>query len=278
MTEEWPWLEERPVFSTRGESGSKVARVPPDATRRPIGAEYLGILCGFMICVGLAIPGTGLAFGTALADEEAAGWWWLALAIPAAIGGVFSFSGLFVEGTERIMKSSALGMVYLVGVLGGLSIAFAALSLWHARTHPWTGRFRTETDFFVIATTVCALACVVSAVLAVRSVRRAQRDVDRVLRLGRSTRRYEGFVARLPDPAEWNDGGDVPIRYRDEHEAHTIRVRLNTYAHTIPVVGSRVIVFVGADGDMLVELDPQHPPEFYPHSSRYESDTSGGGS
>lgn len=278
MTEEWPWLEQGPVFSTRGERGSRVLRVPQGVTLGPLGIRYIAIIAGLMVTFGLAIAGAGLVVGTALLDGDAAGWWWLALVLSAAFGAVHSFSGLYMVGTEGIMKSSTLGMVYLVGFSGGAAVGLGLLALWSARAPRGGEGLRHETVLLVGTATAAVVVCAVSAVVAVSSVRRARREVERVLSMRRSASRYSGIVARLPDPKEWNGGGDVPIRYRDDHEEHLIRVRLNTYAHRIPVVGSRVIVFIGSDGDLLVEIDPEHPTEFYPHSSRYDSDTSGGGS
>lgn len=278
MTEEWPWLQTWPVFTTRGERGSRVVRVPQGVMLKPIGIGYLAIIAGFIVSFGLALAGSCLVFGVVVIDEDAEGWWWLALAAPAAVGAVLSFSGLFVEGAQRIMKSSALGMIYLVGFLGGLAVGCAALALWNSRMTPWRGGFGSVTDFFVAATTVCAFACLVTAVIAVSAIRRARREIERVLRLRCSARRYAGVVARLPDADEWDDGGDVPVRYRNPAGEHTLRVRVNTYAHEIPVRGTHVIVFVGADDDVLVEIDPRHPLEYHHDSSRYESDSSGGGS
>ncbi|AXK35347.1 hypothetical protein DVA86_24570 [Streptomyces armeniacus] len=88
-----------------------------------------------------------------------------------------------------------------------------------------------------------------------------------------------GFLAGLPDPSDWNRGGDVPVRYQDDAGEHFVRARLNTYAHRIPVPGTHVNVFTDGDGDgdLLVELDRAHPLEYHPDNRPYESDSSGGG-
>ncbi|NEC63939.1 hypothetical protein [Streptomyces sp. SID9727] len=46
----------------------------------------------------------------------------------------------------------------------------------------------------------------------------------------------------------------------------------------IPVPGTRVIVHTDEDGDLLVDLDPARPVEYFSDSRRYAQDTGGGGS
>jgi hypothetical protein len=90
--------------------------------------------------------------------------------------------------------------------------------------------------------------------------------------------RRPGVIAGLPDPATWDRGGDVPIRYQDDDGERVVQMRLNTYAHEIPVPGTRVVVITDDHADLLVELDPNHPLEYHPDNRPYESDSSGGGS
>lgn len=123
---------------------------------------------------------------------------------------------------------------------------------------------------------LAAAAVPVCATLAVRGVRRARSDVERILRLRRTGSRHPGVVTALPDPADWNDGGDVPIRFRDDHGEHVVDVRVNTTPGKIPVPGSRVIVYVGHN-DLLVEVDLSLPLEYHPHYQTYETSSSMGG-
>ncbi|WP_131813784.1 hypothetical protein [Mycolicibacter kumamotonensis] len=164
------------------------------------------------------------------------------------------------------MRERARNLVLLAGLLGGIAIGLAALGIW------WASRF------FGISAAVMAIAYLITALIPARRVRCARLDVARILRLRTTATRYRGVVAALPDPATWNQGGDVPIRYQHETGERVVPVRVNTYAHKIPVPGTRVIVFADHSGDPLVELDPAHPVEYHPGNRPYESDSSGGGS
>ncbi|ALX65988.1 hypothetical protein [Microbacterium sp. XT11] len=277
MAEEWAWLEDGPVFSPRGERRSRTVRVPHGVTLAPIGAGYMGLVAAFAVSVGLAVAGSGLLFDTAVTDGEAVGWWWLVLAVPAVLAAVFTASGVFVEGTERIMKSSTLALIVFSALAGGSAIGLGLIAANAGLIRPWSGREAGEAVVPGTLASLCALATAVLAALAVSSARRARAEVARVLRLRATAPRYAGMITALPDPARWHEGGDVPIRYEDDRGEHTVVVRLNSYAHEIPVPGSRVIVFRDEDGGLHVELDPEHPVRYTPHSRRYDSDTSGGG-
>jgi len=278
MAEEWAWLDDGPVFSTRGERRSQVVRVPHGVALAPLDMRYLLLVGAFALSVALVVAGCGLVFDTAVLDGDAAGWWWLALVVPAALAVVFTVSGVYIEGTERIMKSSALGLTGFCGLASGVALGLLLIAANAGWVRPSTGREPGEVVLPAALALASALVAVVLAVLAVPSVRRARREVARVLRLRASAPRMPGTVTALPDPSQWHEGGDVPIRYDDEDGTHTVVVRLISYAHEIPVPGTRVIVFRDDDGSLHVELDPQQAVAYTPHSRRYESDSSGGGS
>ncbi|WP_406145091.1 hypothetical protein [Streptomyces sp. NBC_01012] len=290
MSEEWAWLEERPVFTTHGEKGGSVTRVPPGAALARLTSGFVLLVAGFAVSLGLTIAGFGLVFASRAETGGGTGWWWLVLGVPAAVVALITFSGTFTTGTELIMRGNARNLVMFAGVLCGVAIGLGGLALrwsWRAsdiRLHPeafdypgWNDHQRFNSELLAVGAVLAAVAGLVLAVLAVRSVRRARRDVERILHLRQTAPRSPGVVAKLPDPRSWNGGGDVPIRYDDEHGRHEIRVRVNTTAGKIPVPGTHVIVFTGPDGDLLVEIDPEHALEYHPDNRPYESSSSMGG-
>lgn len=228
-------------------------------------AGYLAVVGGFALAIGAVVFATGMLVTTAVAGGEAAGWWWLALAVPAAAAALVAFSGVFAEGTARIMVASTVALVGWTGVAAGAAIGTAALAVTTNGPAP------------VIAA-LLALTAVALGVLAAASTRRARREVARILRLRADPAPAKGMITALPDPATWNHGGDVPVRYDPGDGERTVTVRMTSYAHEIPVRGTRVWVYGDGTGDVHVELDPQHPPVYEKNSRPYESDDSGGGS
>ncbi|OBH14864.1 hypothetical protein [Mycolicibacter sinensis] len=266
VAEEWAWLEEHPVFTTGGEKGGNVPRVPVAAVLEPLRFGFGLLVVAFAVSVGCTIAGVGFVVAGLSEGLGVLSWWWLALGIPAAGLALFCFSGVYVRGMELTMRERARNLVLLAGLLGGIAIGLAALGIW------WASRF------FGLSAAVTATACLITALIAARWVRCARLDVARILRLRATGTRYRGVVAALPDPATWNQGGNVPIRYQHQTGERVVSVRVNTYAHKIPVPGTPVIVFADHRGDLLVELDPAHPVEYHPDNRPYESDSSGGGS
>lgn len=290
-TGEWAWLEERPVFTTHGEKGGNVTRVPPDAVLEPFRPGFACLIAGLAVSSGLMIAGAGLVVAGLSEGLGPGSWWWLALALPTAVLAVFFFAGVHVRGMELLMRERPRNLFVLTGLLAGTAVGLGVPAAWWSRRaadiglHPeiieypgWNHEQRYWAVLLGIGAAVAAAGCLLSAAAAARGARRARRDVARILRLRATGTRHSAAVIRLPDPASWDRGGDVPIRYRDDAGEHVIRARLNTYAHEIPVPGTRVIVFTDDDGDLLVELDPGHPLVYHLHSRPYESDTSGGGS
>jgi MFS family permease len=284
--DEWPWLDEQPVFTTRGERGGNVPRVPADAVLEPVRASYVMIVAAFAMCLGFALAGVAVLVASLSEGLGAASWWWLALAVPGAALALFFFAGAYTRGMELFMRERARNLVVLAGLFGALAVGLGALAAWwvaRGAAHP-VGResgLSSEPSnalWLGIAALAALALCLVATWFAARSARRARRDVARILRLRTEVRPVTGIVAKLPDPESWNHGGDVPIRYEDAAGWHTLTVRVNTWAHEIPVVGTRVLVYLDAAGEPLVELDPAHPVAFHPDSRAYESDTSGGGS
>ncbi|MFE0486000.1 hypothetical protein [Streptomyces tendae] len=268
LDEEWSWLEDRPVFTTRGERGGNVTIVPPGAVLEPLTLRFWLGVASFVVSVALAVVGTGLVISGPSGASPPRGWWWLALAIPASGLALFSFAGIYVEGMPRMMRERPRNMLLLAGLLGGFTLGLAVLAALGGA------------EGLMPATAVSAVACAVTALYAARGIRRARTDVMRILRLRATGTAHTGVIAALPDRKTWSHGGDVPIRYRDDGDEaeHTVTVRVNTWAHEIPVPGTRVIVHRDEEGDLLVELDTAHPVEYYPHSRLYAQDTSGGGS
>lgn len=289
--EEWAWLEERPVFTTRGEKGGNVTRVPSGAVLEPLRFGFVLLVVGLAVGVGCAIAGGGFVRAGLSDGLGALSWWWLALAVPGAVLGVFCFAGVYVRGMELLMRGRPRSLFLLTGLFGGIAPGLAALAAWWGWRgsdiahypdligYPGWNHDQVQLAYmFGIAAAVIAGACLVTALMAARGARRARLDVTRILRLRATGTAYTGVITALPDPATWNQGGDVPIRYQDGTGEHMVMVRLNTYAHEIPVPGTRVSVFTDASGDLLVELDPDGPLEYHPDNRSYESDTSGGGS
>ncbi|MEV7230773.1 hypothetical protein AB0M79_27685 [Polymorphospora sp. NPDC051019] len=286
MAEEWPWLKDQPVFTTHGEKHGNVTRVPHGASLEPVGAGLVLLVAGLAVSTGLAVAGIGLVLAGFAEDLGPVSWWWLALGVPAAGLAVFFLAGVYIRGMELIMRERPRTLVLLTGLLGGVALGLAALAAWWAwrasdiGLHPeliehdgWNrGQIVNVTVF-----TIGALAAAAACLIAVRGVRRARRDAARILRLRETGTRRAGVVAALPDPNDWDRGGDVAIRYQDETGEQVIRVRVNTYAHEIPVPGTPLIVFTDPAGDLLVELDPDHPLGYHPDNRPYESDSSGGG-
>lgn len=279
MAEEWKWLDDPPVFSVERKRWRNVVRVPHGITLLPLGPGYLGVVVGFTLSIGVSIAAAGFTFERAAAMQDAVGWWGLAVALPALAVAIFTASGVYVDGTERIMMTSALTNVMLAALFNGVAVGFALAAVNQTSLVPWSnGGYIGDAPALLIPAAICAVAGVIFVIFAVRSVRVARADVARVLRLRQTGRRQEGVITRRPDPESWNEGGDVPIRYGTGSDERVVVARVNTYAHRIPVPGSRVTVFTDADGSLLIEVDQEHSLEFIANSSPYESDTSGGGS
>ncbi|MET2716964.1 hypothetical protein ABXV03_14630 [Streptomyces harbinensis] len=290
MAEEWPWLKDRPVFTTHGEKHGNVTRVPHGASLEPLGPAFVLLVAALAVSTGLAVAGVGLVVAGFSDGLGPVSWWWLALGGPAAGLAVFFLAGVYIRGMELIMRERPRALVLLTGLFGGVALGLAALAAWWAwrasdlRLAPeliaydgWNrGQVANATVFATGALAVAAAGALV-APFAVRGVRRARRDAARILRLRETGVRRMGIVAALPDPKGWDQGGDVPIRYQDDTGERTIPVRVNTWAHQIPVPGTPVVVFTDGTGDLLVELDPDHPLEYHPDNRPYESDSSGGG-
>ncbi|MGW2653636.1 hypothetical protein ACWC1D_08235 [Streptomyces sp. NPDC001478] len=169
-------------------------------------------------------------------------------------------TGVYVEGVPLMMRERPRNLLLLVGLFGGVARGLAAL-----------GALNGAEGVLLLVVAAAAFGCAVAGAFAVRGIRRARRDVVRILRLRASGTAYAGTITALPDPRTWNHGGDVPVRYRDGGDGpeHTVTVHVNTWAHEIPVPGTRVIVRRDEGGDLLVELDPAqggrgrpapHPP------------------
>jgi hypothetical protein len=289
MSDEWAWLKDRPVFTTRGEKGGAVTRVPHGAVLAPVRAGLALTVIGLALSAGLMIAGIGLVIAGGAEDLAAARWWWLALSIPAGVIAVVLFAGVYVTGTEVIMRSRPRNMLLVTALLGAVAVGLGVLAawwFWRADTvglHPELlarpgrdGELRALAQRLAVGALVAALACLGGVLIARRAVRRARSDVARIIRLRRTGARHRGVITALPDPREWHGGGDVPIRYADENGEQVVSVRLNTYAHEIPVPGTPVVVFTDGGGDLLVELDPDHPVQDYPDNRPYEPNTGGG--
>ncbi|BFP54445.1 hypothetical protein ACWGBY_00275 [Streptomyces griseus] len=268
LDEEWPWLEDRPVFTTCGERGGNVTVVPVGAVLKPFTGRFWLYVVGFVVSVTLVVVGTWLAISRPHGASPGGSWWWLALALPATGFALLWFAGIYVEGMHRIMRERPRNLLLLAGLLGGSALGLAVPAALGSA------------EGFVPAALLSAFSCAVTGLCATRGVRRARKDVTRILRLRATGTAHTGAIAALPDPKAWSSGGDVPIRYRDSSTGAecTVTVRVNTWAHRIPVPGTPVIVRTDEDGDLLVELDPDHPVEYFSDSRRYERDTSGGGS
>lgn len=271
--EPWPWLDDRPVFTTRGEKGGNATRVPAGAVLDPIRPGLALLVIGLAAGTGSAIAGAGLIIA-GLSEVGAAALWWLTLVVPAVALSVVCGAGVFVRGMELFMRERPRTMLLSVGLLAGPAAGLGALSV---RSVLGDGGAATAATVLGVESAVAAVAAGVCLGLAARGARRARQDVRRILRLRVSGARWQGEITGLPDPTTWDRGGDVPVRYRDDRGDHTIQVRLNTYAHEIPVPGTAVTDFSDGDGDLLVELDPDQPLEFHPDNRPYESDSSGGG-
>lgn len=289
MTEEWPWLTNPPTFTTHGEKHGNVTLVPDGAVLEPLGLELLRLVLGLAIGVALTVAGVGLILASLSEDFGPASWWWLALAVPAATLAVFALAGVHVRGMELLMRERPRTLLLASGLLGGTAAGLFVLAAWwvwratdslYAHETAFAGWGDQRVSQAVLLGSLApaaAVACVITGAAAVRGVRRARTDVARILRLRATGTRISGFVAALPDPADWDEGGDVPVRFGEGDAARVITVRLNTTPTRIPVPGTRVIVFT-EDDDLLVELDPEQEIEYHPHSSRYETSQSGGGS
>ncbi|MER7883991.1 hypothetical protein ABTY35_14355 [Streptomyces fimicarius] len=267
LDEEWPWLEDRPVFTTGGERGGNVTVVPVGAVLKPFTWRFWLYVVGFVVSVTLVVVGTWLAISRPHGASPGGSWWWLALALPATGCALLWFAGIYVEGMHRIMRERPRNLLLLAGLLGGSALGLAVPAALGSAEG-------------VVPAALLSASCAVAGLFAARGVRRARKDVARILRLRAAGTAHAGAIVALPDPKAWSKGGDVPIRYRDSSTGaeRTVTVRVNTWAHEIPVPGTRVIVRTDEDGDLLVELDPDHPVEFFSDSRRYERDTSGGGS
>lgn len=278
MAEDWKWVDEPPVFSVERKLWRNVVRVPYGVTLPPLSPGYIGTVVVFVLSIGVMIAAAGFTFERAAGMQDPGGWWGLAVAVPALTIVIFTGSGVYVDGTERIMMASALTFVMLAASFSGLAVGFALAAVNQTRFVPWSNAgYIYRADALLIPAAICAVVGVVFAILSMRSVRAARAEVTRVLRLRQTGRYQHGTITRRPDPDSWSDGGDVPIRYGSGIDERVVVARLNTYAHRIPVAGSRVIVFTDADGSLLIEIDRDHPLEFIANSSPYESDTSGGG-
>jgi len=291
VTQEWPWLKDQPVFTTRGEKHGNVTRVPYGASLEPVSAGFVVLVIGLTVSTGLTVAGIGLVIAGFSDGLGPVSWWWLALGIPGAGTAVFLLAGVYIRGMELFMRERPRSLVLLTGILSGIALGLAALAAWWAwragdiAPYPhlleydgWNRGQRSKVVLFGLGAVIAAAASLIVAVFAVRGGRRARRDVARILRLRATGTRWPGAVAALPEPKGWDRGGDVPIRYEDDTGERTLMVRVNTYAHEIPVPGTPLIVFTDTSGDLLVELDPDHPLEYHPDNRPYESDTSGGGS
>ncbi|MFD5223995.1 hypothetical protein ACFWHT_00080 [Microbacterium sp. NPDC058342] len=278
MAEEWQWLESGPVFSAPGRRGGRVVRVPQRATLAPVGADWILTVAAFALSGAVLVVAAGLLIDSAFVAARPAGWWWLALAVPALLATVFFFSGTYVVSTERAMKPASVGLIVAAGLAGAAALGTGVLALVANVLAAGREHDDRAAEGLTIAAALAGVALVVLAFVSIRSVREARGEVHRILRLRASASRHPGMIMALPDPDAWNGGGDVPIRYTDDAGDHVITMRLTAYAHEIPVRGSRVLVLRGAGGDVHVELDPEHPVTYTPHSARYESDSSGGGS
>ncbi|NYI92290.1 hypothetical protein HNR02_005665 [Amycolatopsis endophytica] len=279
------------MFTTRGEKGGNVTRVPPGVALQPMRGGFVLLVAGLALAAGAVIAGIGLVFVSLAEGFGPASWWWLALGVPATALTIFLLAGVYVTGTELIMRENPRNLIIAAALLGGTVPGLGALSIWwfwrgsDIVLHPelidypgWNRELIQQGLICGAGSAAAAIGCLVLALIAVRGARRARRDVARILRLRATGGPRPGIIIALPDPATWNHGGDVPIRYQDDSGGErTIRVRLNTYAHEIPVPGTPVIVFTDGD-DLLVELDSDHPVEYHPDNRPYESDTSGGGS
>lgn len=273
MSDEWPWAETEPVFSARGRREMQVPRVPHGVVPATLGPAYVGTVVGFAIAVGVVGIGVGMLAGAVICDAEAAGWWWLALILPAGFVALFFFSGIYVDGTEATMVPAAVALTAGTGAAAGLGLASALLAL--------IGRHHAvllTPELLRVTAAALAGGAVLLGVCARVAVRRARRDVQRILDLRAHTAPVAGMILALPDPKTWNGGGDIPVRYDPGSGERVITVRMTTDAHEIPVRGSLVHVFDDGSGDVHVELDPQHPPIYEQNSRPYERDDSGGGS
>ncbi|HEV6953179.1 MAG TPA: hypothetical protein VKY86_07995 [Promicromonospora sp.] len=282
IEQEWPWLDERPVFTTDGRRGMRVSRVPWGAELPPLRAWHVGLVAGLALSTGGAVAGFGLVVASRLAGLG--GWWWLALGVPALLVGVVLCIGVYVDGTEATMRASATALLIWTGLLGGVAIGLGVLAWWWGlRADLPDDGWSTVADgaavhgrILAVVALCAAVACLVVALCAVRGVRSARREVVRILRLRAQGARRPGVVVGLPDPNRWNEGGAVPIRYDDGGGPRAVSVRLNSSASRIPVRGSAVIVFTDGD-DLLVELDPERPVTYLAHHAAYESSSGDGG-
>lgn len=270
--DEWYWLGDRIEFSSPGVSNSRLVRVPPETSEiPPLTAGYAAIAGGSTVGIGLAVFG-GITLAARVQDVDGvSAWWWLLLIVPAGAAGLFLLVGTWVDGTERLMQGRAVGRILISVVCGGALVGLVGAWLLPAVSHAGAGRLWAPAAVSAAVSTWAALT-------APRAVRDARVEMGRIIDGRRTGRRCAGVIAALPDPGEWNFGGDVPIRYDDGGRTRSVRVRLHATASTIPIPGTPVTVYVMTDGEPLVELDSSTPIEFYPHSSRYESDASGGGS
>ncbi|WP_444971579.1 hypothetical protein [Streptomyces sp. SAI-25] len=266
MDEEWPWLEDRPVFTTGSEKGGNVTVVPAGAVLKPLTWRFWLYVVGFVMSVALVVVGTWLVIRSPQGAFASRSWWWLALTLPAAGSALFWFAGIYIEGMHRIMRERPRNLLLLAGLLGGGALGLAVPAVLGSAEA-------------VAPTAVLTALCAGTGFCATRGIHRARKDVTRILRLRATGTTHTGVITALPDPRTWSSGGDVPVRYQDSSTGaeRTVTVRVNTWAHEIPVPGTRVIVRTDNDGDLLVELDPAHPPQYFSDSRRYEQDTSGGG-
>lgn len=277
MGEEWEWLETGPVFSDRDRRGGRVVRVPHGVSLAPVGGAWMLTIAMFAVSGGILFAAVGFLIGSVFREGQPEGWWWLALVITAGALMLFFFSGTFATSTERAMQPRSVGLISATGAAVGVAIGLGILAVDAEGGLPWSEPRGHAGPLALLATGV-ALVALILAVLSIVAVRDARREVRRILELRASGSAVAGMVMALPDPKTWSGGGEVPIRYDDGTGERVVPVRLTAYAHEIPVRGTRVIVRSGAAGGILVEFDPEHPPAYTPHRSRYEQDSSGGGS
>lgn len=276
--EDWPWTDFGPTYSAPGRRRGLV-QVPYGTPLPAVGAGYVGTVMLFAIGLGLCLTGILLWFQTVVIGDDPAGWWWLALVVPAGLVAVIWGSGTYAEGMERTMSAAATWRIIIAAAAGTVFIPTVVGLIRADRSTPVFAGFAraAEAEWFLLAGGVALTLLVVFVPLAIRTVRRARAEVVRIKRLRATGRRVPGMVLDLPDPKPWPSRADVSMRIEDPAGERVVRMRLNTAGSTqIPVRGTRLIILIGESGDLHVELDPEHPPVFLKNTRDYESSADGG--
>ena len=147
----------------------------------------------------------------------------------------------------------------LTPTLAAVVVGLLGSALW------FDAAFRTVV---VLIAVLCAVAAAIAALMARWGIRYTRRRQAWMASLRRHGVRSSGVLRQVQFRTRWTDGNPeftVTVDFDGRHGRRTVTANMLARPEQVPLAGSALIVFsmphdVGSD--VLIELDPEHPPKF----------------